>query len=99
MRNIKDRKKNQKTLFSIVGVMFIAACVFLAIECATSGSEMSMLVDIKERLEKENKYLTAKLVDLSSLNVVEKQASSFGFQKPQKIVYIQESEEFAGLLP
>lgn len=99
MKHLKNNKKNNKAFYSVFGVIIIAACVFLAIECATSGAEMANLIEKQEMLEKEKKDLNAKLVDLSSLNVIQEKALSFGFQKPQRVVYIQESEEFASLLP
>jgi len=71
-KNIK-KQKNRRGYYSFFGVIFIALCVFLAIECATSGTEMAKLIN--------------------------SQASSLGFNEPQKVVYIQKSNEFASLLP
>ena len=97
-KNIK-KQKNRRGYYSFFGVIFIALCVFLAIECATSGSEMTKLINSQDMLVKEKKELTSRLVEVSSLNTIQERASTLGFNEPQKVIYIQKSNEFASLLP
>ena len=99
MRRNISKKENKKGAFTFFGVIFIALCVYLAIECATSGSEMTKLIDSQDLLVKEKKELTSRLVQVSSLNIIQEKASTLGFNEPQKVVYIQKSDEFASLLP
>jgi len=99
MRRNINKKENRKGPFTFFGVIFIALCVYLAIECATSGSEMAKLIDSQDLLVKEKKELTSRLVQVSSLNIIQEKASTLGFNEPQKVVYIQKSDEFASLLP
>jgi|GEM_PF-2977683 len=99
MKKNINKPKNQKGPFAFFCVMFIALCVFLAIECATSNSEITKLIDSQDLLIKEKKELTLRLVEVSSLNVIQEKASSLGFNEPQKVVYIQKSDEYVGLLP
>lgn len=99
MKNLNNKSKNQKVVYTIFGVIFIAACVFLTIECATNGAEMNNLISYQDILSKDKKELTARLVELSSLNKIQDKALVYGFSKPQKVVYIQSTDEFASLLP
>lgn len=99
MRRNLNIKESRKVPFTFFGVIFIALCVYLAIECATSGSEMAKLIDSQDILVKEKKELTSRLVQISSLNIIQEKASTLGFKEPQKVVYIQKSNEFASLLP
>ena len=99
MRNIKSEKVSRKGPFTFFGVIFIALCVFLAIESATSGTEMTKLINSQDILVKEKKELTSRLVEVSSLSTIQERASTLGFNEPQKVVYIQKSNEFASLLP
>ena len=96
---IKNKSTNQKGFYTFFGVIFTALCVYLAIECVTSGTEMAKLTDSQDRLIREKKELTSKLVQVSSLNLIQEKASTLGFIEPQKVVYIQKSDEFASLLP
>lgn len=99
MKITNNKKSTNKTLFFIVGFIFIAACVYLTIESATTGAEIARLVEMQDKITLEKKDLTARLVENSSLNVMSEKALSLGFQEPQKVVYIQKSDEFASLLP
>lgn len=93
-----NKTVKQKTIYTFFGVIFTALCVYLAIECATSGSEIAKLIDTQEILVNQKKELTLKLVEVSSLNIIQEKATSLGFSEPQKVVYIQKSDEFASLL-
>lgn len=99
MKIIKNKSTNQKGLYTFFGVIFTALCVYLAIECVTSGAEMAKLTDSQDKLVREKKELTSRLVQVSSLNLIQEKASVLGFIEPQKVVYIQKSDEFASLLP
>lgn len=96
---MKNKSTNQKGFYTFFGVIFTALCVYLAIECVTSGTEMAKLIDSQDKLIKEKKELTSRLVEVSSLNIIQAKASTLGFIEPQKVVYIQKSDEFASLLP
>jgi cell division protein FtsL len=93
-----NKVNNQRIFLTIIGVIFIGLCVFFAIECATSGSEIAKLTDVQEELTKQKKDLTSKLVEVNSLNVIKEKAPSLGFSDPKKVVYIQKTDEFASLL-
>ena len=99
MKIILNKKTtNQRGFYTFFGVIFTALCVYLAIECVTSGSEMAKLTDSQNKLIREKKELTSRLVEVSSLNIIQEKASTLGFIEPQKVVYIQKSDEFASLL-
>jgi hypothetical protein len=71
--------------------------VFFAVEQATKGSEIAILEKEETTLSNQNKELTERLVQLSSLNGIEKKAEGIGFVKPSKLMYISEKEAVAKL--
>jgi hypothetical protein len=71
--------------------------VFFAVEQAARGSEIALLEREETVLINQNRELTERLVQISSLNGVEKKAEELGFVKPVKVVYISEKEAVAKL--
>ena len=81
--------------------IFLLVCtvitVFFAVEQAAKGSEIAVLENEETTLNKENRELTDKLVQVSSLNEVNKKANELGFTKPTKLIYVSEKESVAKL--
>ncbi len=77
--------------------IFSVITVFFAVEQATRGSEIALLEKEEIALNNQNKELTERLIQVSSLNGAEKKAAELGFVKPVNLVYISEKEAVAKL--
>lgn len=94
----KSGKKlsNRKTLLTwiLLGV-FVVVTIFFTIQTATSGATLAQLERDGETVIEENRTLSRQLIYLNSLSSLEKEAKGFGFEKPQKVIYIFEDEAVA----
>ncbi len=94
----KEKKINvRKYLLAISAGIFLVGTVFFAIEAGVSGAELAALEKTEFTLRDENRSLSDKIVEASSLSGVEKRASELGFDKPDNTVYIGTVETIAKL--
>lgn len=94
MRRVKSKNK---FIILILAVPLVAASIFLTVEMASSGAELSFLESDEAALKSENQRLEAELISASSLSQFENIYESLGFIKPEKIIYITEEEAVAKL--
>lgn len=102
MRKIKINNNNKnrsfgKSLLWIFLSLLVVANVFLSIDSATSGAEISYLEEQERRLADENNYNSEQLFKSVSLKQVEQQAVGLGFDKPASVVYLNGEESVAKL--
>lgn len=90
-------KVEKKTLMWVFLFVFIVAQVFFTVQNATSGAKLKILEEKEEKLVKENRRLSRKLVETTALSSIEKKAEDLGFSKPQQIMYINTEEAVAQL--
>lgn len=91
MRTIKSN------IVWILAVPLVAASIFMTVEMASSGAELSKLEKEEVGLRAENQRIGAELISSSSLSQFESTYESLGFIKPEKTIYITEEEAVAKL--
>lgn len=91
MRTIKSN------IVWILAVPLVAASIFMTVEMASSGAELSKLEKEEVELRAENQRIGAELISASSLSQFESTYESLGFIKPEKTIYITEEEAVAKL--
>lgn len=92
------RISNLKTYFwwiaaGILGIMTI----LVTIETSTSGFEVSKLEKESGILIQQNRDLSDSLANGMSLNSIAQRSQGFGFDKPEKVVYVNSQNEVAKL--
>lgn len=101
--NLRNQKINNKrtnigkTLLWLLLSVFVVANVYLSIDSATSGAEMSYLEDRERSLYEEKNSLSEQLLKTASLKQVEYQAAELGFNKSSSVVYLNTEESVAKL--
>ena len=107
MRRININKKEKKVtksnvtkyLLFVIGGLLAVSSVFMTVETATSGVEVSNLREKESSLSMEKRSLEASLVQSLSINDLGEKSSEMGFGKPVTMVYVAESLEVAAKLP
>jgi len=91
MKNIKK--------YVLIGVCAILAVssVFMTVETATSGVEVSSLQKEEAQLSDKKRSLEDKLVKTISLSQLEAKSKDLGFIKPATLVYAAPAEVVAKL--
>lgn len=87
----------RKYLLAISAGIFLIGTVFFAIEAGVSGVELSALEKTEVALRDENRELSDKIVQASSLTSLSKKAGDLGFDKQYSTVYIGGTEVVARL--
>ena len=91
MRTIKSN------IVWILAVPLVAASIFMTVEMASSGAELSKLEKEEAGLRAENQRIGTELISASSLSQFENTYESLGFIKPEKTIYITEEDAVAKL--
>ena len=107
MRRTKIVKKEKKItessftkyLLFVVGGLLAVSSVFMTVETATSGVEVSSLREKEAQLSMEKRNLEATLVESLSVNELGEKSSELGFGKPVTMIYVADSQEVAARLP
>jgi hypothetical protein len=85
-------------LLAIVGILAVSS-VFMTVESATSGVEVSNLRQKENQLILEKRNLEETLVRSLSINDLEDKSSEMGFGQPSTMVYVSGSQETVAQLP
>ncbi len=101
----KDRKINKKHFslnvkrYVLIGVIAILAVssIFMTVETATSGVEVSDLLVKERELASQKRNLEGTLVTTLSVNGLEGKSTEMGYVKPTVLVYVSESQPVAKL--
>lgn len=93
------KKGVTKYLLFAVGGLLALSSVFMTVETATSGVEVSNLREKERILSMEKRNLEATLVHSLSVNDLGEKSTEMGFVKPVTMVYVAESLEVAAKLP
>lgn len=91
--------KTKNYLLISLLIIFVVANVFYTIGIATSSAEVAKYERDEEELVSQNQSLGEQIMNKSSLRTIEITASELGFAKPQKVIYITQSEAVAARLP
>ena len=94
---IKNPKTKRGIFCWLTLAVFVISVVVFTIETATSGARLAKLEKEERQLSAENAELSARLVEYSSLTVLEGKSGELGFSTPQKIIYIGREESVAKL--
>lgn len=87
-KNSKTKVNLLKTTFlALVSAMFVGT-IFMAIDIATSGAEISKLESNIYELEQVNRSLTQEVIKHSSVSAIDGESASLGFVKPEKVLYL-----------
>lgn len=100
MRKVKSKNKfsfGKAGVVYILAVLLVVVSIFMTVEMASSGAELSKLEKEEAALKGENQRLGAELIFASSLSQFENTYESLGFIKPGKTIYITEEEAVAKL--
>lgn len=76
---------------SLIGI------VFLTVQSASAGARLKLLEERELQIEAENRGLSTKLVELTSLTKIEQMSKQLGFIKPEETFYIKDNEPVAQL--
>jgi hypothetical protein len=105
MRRTKIKKqkvsfdfKNAKgyILGGVCGILAIA-CIFMTIETATTGAEIANLQTKQTQALVKQRELQEELVQALSVNKLQEQSSTLGFNKIQNLVYVTDTAPVAKL--
>lgn len=88
-------KFSKMYILAIPIVGFILLTVFLTIESASYGARLASLEQKAFLLEKENRDLSAQLVESTSLSELSGKTEELGFSKPLNIVYVSQEKVVA----
>ena len=91
-------KIKKYTLFAVGAVLAISS-VFMTVETATSGVEVSSLRQKQGELSMEKRNLESTLVRSLSINGLEEKSGEMGYIKPNTMVYVSQSQEAMAKLP
>lgn len=91
--------KMKKYMLLAVGVVLVISSVFMTVETATSGVEVSNLRQKQRELSMEKRNLEGTLVRSLSINGLEEKSSEMGYVKPNTMVYVSQSQEAMAKLP
>jgi cell division protein FtsL len=96
---IKEKKISgrKRYILGILIFVFISFSVFVTIQGVTTGNELSELETKARKLSEENKKLSKKLIEPSSLHNKASLAEDLGFEKPSEIVYLDGDVSVASL--
>lgn len=83
-------------LIGVCGVLAVSS-VFMTVETATSGAEVSVLHKQEIELSDEQRSLEESLVKTISLDGLEQKSVELGYVKPTTLVYVGSSEPVAKL--
>lgn len=92
----KNNMKKQNLLWVFLSLL-VTANVYLGINYATSGVEISHLEDQEKSMNDEKSSLSEQLLRSASLKQVEYKAVEMGFGKPTSILYLNGEESVAKL--
>lgn len=76
----------------VFGVLAVSS-IFMTVETATSGVEVSDLRQKEAELSMEKRNLEGTLMQSLSVNDLESKSGEMGFAKPTAMVYVSESQE------
>jgi hypothetical protein len=94
VKNMLNIKKY--ILIGVLGVLAISS-VFMTVETATSGVEVSSLQKEEVQLSGKKRSLEENLVKTISINQLEAKSKDLGFLKPETLVYVVPAEAVAKL--
>jgi len=92
-------KKLNIKKFSLIGIAGILAIssIFMTVETATSGMEVSDLRNKEMVLASEKRTLEDTLAKSLSVNSLEEKSTEMGYGKPLEMVYVSEPKSVAKL--
>ena len=83
---------------AIIFAMF-AGSIFMAVDVATSGAEISNLENQVAALAQRNRELNAEIIKYSSVSEVDVASGELGFNKPEKKIYLTPNQGIFAKLP
>ena len=90
-------KEYKELIFTCLLIVLVIANVFFTVSVSASGAELTNIEKTQSTLLSNNQELTDKIANESSLSIIGEKAESFGFSKPENIVYVQVPEPVAEL--
>lgn len=100
----KNNVKKTTTLKNIKNYVLITFCgllaavsVFLTIEMATSGAEVSKLDKTSIEMSNQKRILEENLIKSVSMSQLQEKSSELGFVKPSNLIYISSISPVAKL--
>lgn len=94
---VNTKRGVKKYVFGLLFLVFICVNVFIAVHSVTSGNELTGLEEEAISISEENRKLSERLIEHSSLNDKAEEAEKRGFTKPENIVYIDGDVTVASL--
>lgn len=91
-------KLRKYILFTAAGILAVSS-IFMTVESATSGVEVSSLRQKELELSMEKRNLETVLVKSLSISDLEQKGSEMGYTKPSQMVYVSGEGEAMAKLP
>ena len=95
---LRDLGLKKYILIVVAGILAISS-IFMTVEGATSGVEVSKLRQKESELSMEKRNLEGTLVKSLSVNGLEQKSAELGYTKPGNMVYVSQSQEAMAKLP
>ena len=89
--NKMKRRINLKALILLSSFLIIAVQIVYTIQVSSYGGKLSSLDDDYNILLRENENLTQKIVESTSMNMLNETAKNDGFIKPGNVMYVRET--------
>ena len=89
--NKAKRKINIKALILLSSFFVIAVQIIYTIQISSYGGKLSALEEDFDILLRENENLTQKIVESTSMNMLNETAKNDGFIKPGNVMYVKET--------
>lgn len=103
IRKIQNKKDEHKkigfTKYLLAGILIVlvVSSIFMTVETATSGVEMTGLQKEEAELASQKRSLEDSLVKSLSVSTLQTQSQNLGFVKPVSLVYVAPAEAVAKL--
>ncbi len=97
MNKLKKSGNLKNYFWWITAGILCVLTIFITIETSTSGFEIAKLEKESATLTSENQELSNNLVGGMSLNSIAQKSQELGFDKPEKVVYVNGQNEVAKL--
>ena len=97
---VKSRKNLLTTksfLLWSLALAFLIFNVYFSLQTVAYGSQLSALEQDEERISKENKILSNKLVGDTSLTKISERSEELGFEQPSQTLYLSKNDSVTAL--
>ncbi len=94
-KKLKVKKNQPGNIHWVALAAFVAVSIFFTIQTSAYGATLASLEKQSQELKDKNEELKSKMVQSSSLSLIQDRTEELGFIKPSKVLYITNEETVA----